>query len=171
MKQKIIMMAPYRLEIRKVGYMYCDEIYIRVWAHPQPLREMNRKSIGANNEKFHTTFRLKWNICITSKISNQNLSRITLVNQLETKTSRDRPKSAPYLRLKNSTKTSKCQVFSFTVPETPKSWTELARPFDIFQHPFCCEISKKLKGNPLKTLSNFSEKKSHNAEKTERGTL
>ena len=36
------------------------------------------------------------------------------------KTSRDRPKSAPYPRLKNSKKTSKCQVFSFTVPENRK---------------------------------------------------
>ena len=32
-------------------------------------------------------------------------------------TSWDRPKSAPYPRLKNSKKTSKCQVFSFTVLE------------------------------------------------------
>ena len=36
------------------------------------------------------------------------------------KTSRDRPKSAPYPRLKNSKKTSKCQVFSFTVLENRK---------------------------------------------------
>ena len=35
-------------------------------------------------------------------------------------TSRERPKSAPYLRLKNSKKTSKCQVFSFTVLENRK---------------------------------------------------
>ena len=35
-------------------------------------------------------------------------------------TSRDRPKSAPYPRLKNSKKTSKCQVFSFTVLENRK---------------------------------------------------
>ena len=32
-------------------------------------------------------------------------------------TSRERPKSAPYLRLKNSKRTSKCQVLSSTVPE------------------------------------------------------
>ena len=32
-------------------------------------------------------------------------------------TSRDRPKSAPYPRLKNNKKTSKCQVFPFTVLE------------------------------------------------------
>ena len=31
-------------------------------------------------------------------------------------TSRERPKSAPYLRLKNSKRTSMCQVFSSTVP-------------------------------------------------------
>ena len=31
-------------------------------------------------------------------------------------TSRERLKSAPYLRLKNSKRTSKCQVFSSTVP-------------------------------------------------------
>ena len=53
-------------------------------------------------------------------------------------TSRDWPKSAPYPRLKNSKKTSKCQVFSFTVLgnrkfsekkfskklHTQKKWTE-----------------------------------------------
>ena len=50
-------------------------------------------------------------------------------------TSRDRPKSAPYPRLKNSKKTSKRQVFSFTVLENftkkkfrknyiLKKWTE-----------------------------------------------
>ena len=32
-------------------------------------------------------------------------------------TSRERPKSAPYLRLKNSKRTSKCQVLSSTVPK------------------------------------------------------
>ena len=36
------------------------------------------------------------------------------------KTRRDRPKSAPLPRLKNSKKTSKCQVFSFTVLENRK---------------------------------------------------
>ena len=35
-------------------------------------------------------------------------------------TSRDRPKSAPYPRLKNSKKTSKCQVFSFRVLQNRK---------------------------------------------------
>ena len=45
-----------------------------------------------------------------------NISTLTVNG----KTSRDRPKSAPYPRLKNSKKTSKCQVFSFTVLENPK---------------------------------------------------
>ena len=39
---------------------------------------------------------------------------------MKNETSRDRPKSAPYPRLKNSQKTSKCQVFSFTVLENRK---------------------------------------------------
>ena len=39
---------------------------------------------------------------------------------LEIETSWDRPKSAPYPMLENSKKTSKCQVFSFTVLESRK---------------------------------------------------
>ena len=38
----------------------------------------------------------------------------------KSRTSRDRPKSAPYPRLKNSKKTSKCQVFPFTVLKNRK---------------------------------------------------
>ena len=40
-------------------------------------------------------------------------------------TSRDRPKSAPYPRLKNSKKSSKCQVFSFTVLENQKFFEKI----------------------------------------------
>ena len=40
-------------------------------------------------------------------------------------TSRDRPKSAPYPRLKNSKKTSKCQIFSFTVLENRKFYEKI----------------------------------------------
>ena len=36
-------------------------------------------------------------------------------------------------------------------------------PFEIFQHPFCCKISKN-KGVSLGTLKSF-ERKSHKAEK------
>ena len=42
--------------------------------------------------------------------------------------------------------------------------------FGIFQHPFCRKTPKTLKGDPLRK-NNFQEKKSGNAEKTERGTL
>ena len=38
-------------------------------------------------------------------------------NSHKAETSRERPKSAPYLRLKNSKRTSKCQVLSSTVPK------------------------------------------------------
>ena len=67
--------------------------------------------------------------------------------------SQDRPKSAPYLRFKNSKRTSKCKVFFFTVPGKPKSWTEFARQgggLEIF-HPFCRKTSK-IEGDPLKSL-------------------
>ena len=47
--------------------------------------------------------------CLVERLQNSNSRYLS--------TSRDRPKSAPYRRLKNSKKTSKCQVFSFTVLE------------------------------------------------------
>ena len=46
----------------------------------------------------------------------QLIKLIKSVTSVVLKTSRERPKSAPYLRLKNSKRTSKCQVFSSTVP-------------------------------------------------------
>ena len=80
------------------------------------------------------------------------------------KTSRDRPKSAPYPRLKNSKKTSKCQVFSFTVLENRK----------------ICEknFSKKLhteknepSGAPGPASASPWRAKVSQCRKTERGTL
>ena len=46
-------------------------------------------------------------------------------NFQEYETSWDRPKSAPYPRLKNSKKTSKCQVFSFAVLENRKFFEKI----------------------------------------------
>ena len=66
--------------------------------------------------------------------------------------SRERHASAPYLRLKNSKRTSKCQVFFFTVPEAPKSWTELASRW-------LSQNIKKLDGGPFEVIKNFSKKK------------
>ena len=40
-------------------------------------------------------------------------------------------------------------------------------PFEVFQHPICCKISKKLKGDPLRKKN--SEKKSRSAEKKLKG--
>ena len=74
---------------------------------------------------------------------------------------------------KNSKRTSKCQVFSFTVPKKNKSWTELAKraPFRIFQHRFGCKISKHWREVPLKTIKMYKEKSLTLTEKTERGTF
>ena len=111
--------------------------------------------------------------------------------QIETKTSRDRPKSAPYPRLKNSKKTSKCQVFSITVLENrkffekkifekitqnEKKWTEWRAKVSQcrktergtlwgFSTSILSQNMKKLK----KTKIFIFGKKSHNAEKNWKG--
>ena len=96
------------------------------------------------------------------------------------KTSRERQKSAPYLRLKNSKRTLKCQVFSFTVQEKPKRRTKLARRDQLARDPgalkgdplgiFNSSVAKhqKIEGGPLEEIKNFS-KKSHNAKKLKGG--
>ena len=90
-------------------------------------------------------------------------------------TSRDRPKSAPYLRLKNTKRTSKCQsigelgtllwkfFFEKKSHNAEKNWK--GGPFGIFQNPFCPKISKTWRRDP--SLKNkFFKKKSHRAENT-----
>ena len=75
-------------------------------------------------------------------------------NWCHVKTSRDRPKSAPNLRLKM---TSKCQSFGELGPFYKKNEKKSNNaenngkggPFGIFQHPFCRKTRKKLKGGPL----------------------
>ena len=72
----------------------------------------------------------------------------TLPNNFHYKvsTSRDRPKSAPYLRLKNSKRTSTCQSILFYSTKKiskPKNWRV---PFRIFQHPFCRKTPKNWRG-------------------------
>ena len=63
----------------------------------------------------------------TNKLLNKNCAKEygLLAKQSVVETSRDRPKSAPYPRLKNSKKTSKCQVFSFTVLENRKFYEKI----------------------------------------------
>ena len=95
------------------------------------------------------------------------------------KTSRDRPKSAPHPRLKNSKKTSKCQVFSFTVLENRKFFEKKGPSGALKSHN-----AEKLKGGPLRFFNIHSvakhekieenknfyfRKKSHSAEKKLKG--
>ena len=72
--------------------------------------------------------------------------------QSEDSTSRDRPKSAPYPRLKNSKKTSKCQVFFYS-----------SRKSKIFRNFFLKNLHTKKMDRVALT--------SHNAEKLKGGTL
>ena len=108
-------------------------------------------------------------------------------NSIIKETSRDRPKSAPYPRLKYSKRTSKCQ---FTVLENRKAkkMDRVARrgPLKRKKNSQCRKklkggtlwdfstsilsqnSKKKLKGDPL-GKNFFSKKKSRSAEKNERG--
>ena len=70
----------------------------------------NRKSCGENG------FRNEFLKCCSSIVVDEYAAKALIICNLET--NRERPKSAPYLRLKNSKKTSKCQVLSSTVPKT-----------------------------------------------------
>ena len=88
------------------------------------------------------------------------------------KISRERSKSAPYQRLKNSKRTSKCQsiydvgpfdeIFCNERKSHNAEKTERG-PLGIFQHP---QNSKKIEGGPFGEF--IFKKMSHNAEKTQR---
>ena len=74
---------------------------------------------------------------------------------------------APWLRLKSSKRTSKCQVFSSTGPEKPQGDRTGALKRGTFLGFFNIHsVAKyqKNEGDPLETLKIF-EKKSHNAPK------
>ena len=96
-------------------------------------------------------------------------------------TSRDRPKSVPYPRLKNSKKTSKCQVFSFTVLENRKNYIlkkmdRVARRGPLARAPGALKrghfrnvnIFVAIEGGTLRRKNKFS-KKILQCRKTERG--
>ena len=72
-------------------------------------------------------------------------------------TNREQHKSAPFLSLENSTKTSECQVFPLTVPEKPKFGPNWRAECPIVQP------AGALKGGPIRILL------SQNIEKIERG--
>ena len=92
-------------------------------------------------------------------------------------TSRDRPKSAPYLRLKISKKTSKCQsIFFYSTRKkfvekrlTMSKTTERGNPLGFF-NIYCVAKLQKIEGGPFGEF--FPEKKRlAMPKKTERGTL
>ena len=91
-------------------------------------------------------------------------------------TSRDRSKSAPYTRLKNSKRTSKCQ---FTVLNLQCQYEPSGAPGPTSASPWRAKrgtlpklptFLSQLKGDPLEKKQIF-ENKSHNAEKLKEGTL
>ena len=70
-------------------------------------------------------------------------------------TSRERPKSAPYLRLKNNKRTSKCQVFSSTVPvwvKIEKKSDFFLKFFKFFWYPVSRIVPKHVKWGPLEVF-------------------
>ena len=101
---------------------------------------------------------------------------ITWLRTLEVITSRDRPKSAPYPRLKNSKRISKCQ---FTVLENQKSkkYEPSGAPGPASASPWRAKrgtlpklstFLSQLKGGPFGEKTNFRKKVSQ-CRKTQRG--
>ena len=76
----------------------------------------------------------------------------------------------PRKAIKNSTRTSKCQVFSSRVPKKPKR-DRTGAPgalWDLLTSILLQNI-KKLKGNPLESLKNCQNKISQRQKKSKRG--
>ena len=71
----------------------------------------------------------EWDSSLTKKKLATVIVGLFSIEKRRLETSRERPKSATYLRLKNSKKTSKCQVLSSTVPEWGKKFPIF---FEIF---------------------------------------
>ena len=74
------------------------------------------------------------------------------VPSLEPRTSRNGISRRHIYGSKIAKITSECQVFSFTVPEKPKSWTELTRQGSPSRFSNIHSVAKyqKLKGGPFK---------------------
>ena len=99
-------------------------------------------------------FKMKYQVLLVKVHNAQKVIHTGWGWRKKKKTSRDRPKSAPYLRLKNTKrKVSQCR-------EKLKGG-----PFGIFQNPFCPKISKNWRWDPS-VKKKFSKKKSHRAENT-----
>ena len=89
------------------------------------------------------------------------------MNVAVSQTIRERHKSAPYLRLKNSTRTSKVSSILFYSTRKTQSWTELGRRrggcFSDFSTSILWQNIEKIQGGPFGD-EKFS-KKFHDAEK------
>ena len=72
-------------------------------------------------------------------------------------TSRERPKSAPYLRLKKNQMTSMCQVFSSTVPAWEKLEKKVANSFGTFFSKFFWSPVSRIVPENVKGRIFFSE--------------
>ena len=76
------------------------------------------------------------------------------------RTSRDRPKSAPYLRLKNSKRTSKCQVFFYSTRKSKKNYIlkngPIGAPGPASASPWRAKVSqcrKTERADPLRVFN------------------
>ena len=96
-----------------------------------------------------------------------------LTNAIPPKTSRERPKSAPYPRLKNSKRTSKFPSFGelglllwkfFFEKSHNAEKTEREDPLGFFNIHSVAKL-QKIEGGPFRGENFFFEKKSHSAEK------
>ena len=109
-----------------------------------------------------------------NKFSNLHLSNTTARTQTAnlfsffSQTSRERSKSAPRSRLKNSKRASKNQVFSSTVSKKPKggpNWRAKRRRFGTLTSNQ--QNIKKIERDSLETLKIFRKKNSTPAKKLE----
>ena len=90
-----------------------DALDDNVDAAEQSIREKRKRDMQLKIQR-HQASVYNWVWYSTEK--NHTILACSKREFLPYKTSRERPKSAPYLRLKNSKRTSKCRVFSSTVP-------------------------------------------------------
>ena len=132
---------------------------------------MQRTFGGSFILKFESCFEADSGRCrhLISIISRIGIAKLVFANcrarlQLLNGTSRDRPKSAPYPRLKNSKTTSKCQVLFYST-----------RKSKFFEKKFFEKITYSKKMDRVARRGSLARApgalKSHNAEKLKGRTL
>ena len=100
---------------------------------------------------------------------------------MERLTSRERPKSAPYLRIKNSKRTSVSSILFYSIRMRKKLkkirffWSPVSHivpknvkkegSLEVFEHPFFCRIEKN-EGGPFADIEKICEKKVSRPKKT-----